>query len=73
MAIYAYKPEEPEDAPPSFACHLSRAQCRAFADRAEEVIRAGRPICILCGGPIDQGGHVCPRANGHSKQPISLE
>jgi uncharacterized repeat protein (TIGR03847 family) len=73
VSIYAYKPEEPEDAPPTFSCHLSRNQCRAFADQAEEVITAGRPICPLCSGPIDPQGHVCPRGNGHSHQPISLE
>ncbi|MGB2695566.1 MAG: DUF3090 family protein [Dehalococcoidia bacterium] len=73
VAIYAYKPEEPENAPPTFSCHLSRGQCRTFADQAEEVIGKGRPACELCGGPVDPQGHICPRQNGHSKLPISLE
>ena len=30
-----------------------------------DVIAAGRPPCPLCGGPMDPGGHVCPRTNGH--------
>lgn len=73
VAIFAYRLEEPEDAPPAFACHLSRAQCRTFAERAEAVIAAGRPICPLCAGPIDRDGHACPRANGHSPHPVSLQ
>ena len=33
---------------------------RAFAKRTLEVVGAGRPICPLCGTPIDADGHVCP-------------
>ncbi|BBE21390.1 hypothetical protein MN0502_02730 [Arthrobacter sp. MN05-02] len=32
---------------------------RAFAKRAREVVGAGRPICELCGYPIDAEGHIC--------------
>jgi uncharacterized repeat protein (TIGR03847 family) len=32
---------------------------RAFAKRAREVVGAGRPICSLCGHPIDADGHTC--------------
>jgi uncharacterized repeat protein (TIGR03847 family) len=32
---------------------------RAFAKRTLEIVRAGRPLCPLCGAPIDAGGHVC--------------
>ncbi|MHA7179872.1 DUF3090 domain-containing protein [Arthrobacter sp. MDB2-24] len=32
---------------------------RAFAKRAREVVGAGRPICPLCGYPIDADGHIC--------------
>jgi len=31
---------------------------RAFAKRTLEVVGAGRPICPLCGTPIDPEGHV---------------
>ena len=31
---------------------------RAFAKRTLEVVGAGRPICPLCGTPIDPDGHV---------------
>ena len=33
---------------------------RAFAKRTLEIVGAGRPICPLCGTPMDAGGHVCP-------------
>ena len=32
---------------------------RAFARRTREVVDAGRPLCTLCGEPIDPDGHVC--------------
>ena len=32
---------------------------QAFAMRTHEVVGAGRPICALCGTPIDEAGHVC--------------
>ena len=75
VVIFAYEVEEAEkeDAPPAFSCQASLGQCDRFAELAEEVISGGRPLCILCGGPIDKQGHDCPRRNGHSKRPIALE
>jgi uncharacterized repeat protein (TIGR03847 family) len=32
---------------------------RAFATRTREVVGAGRPLCPLCGHPIDPDGHTC--------------
>ncbi|WP_422115271.1 DUF3090 domain-containing protein [Brachybacterium sp. UNK5269] len=32
---------------------------RAFAKRTREVVAAGRPMCPLCGHPIDPDGHIC--------------
>lgn len=32
---------------------------RAFAMRTREVVGAGRPMCPLCGFPIDADGHIC--------------
>ena len=32
---------------------------RAFATRTREVVGAGRPICPLCGHPVDADGHTC--------------
>ncbi|MFY9587985.1 MAG: DUF3090 family protein [Actinomycetota bacterium] len=43
----------------------SRAQARALAEHAEEVVEAGRPRCRFCGFPLDPDGHACPAMNGH--------
>ena len=32
---------------------------RAFTKRTREVVGAGRPLCPLCGQPMDADGHVC--------------
>jgi uncharacterized repeat protein (TIGR03847 family) len=44
---------------------ISAAQARAFAERALQLVAAGRPPCPLCGLPLDAEGHVCPRQNGY--------
>lgn len=37
---------------------------RAFVQRTRSVVRAGRPICPLCGEPVDPDGHVCRLTDG---------
>nr|WP_324653977.1 DUF3090 domain-containing protein [Georgenia sp. H159] len=32
---------------------------RAFVQRTRDVVAAGRPLCPLCGAPMDPEGHVC--------------
>jgi uncharacterized repeat protein (TIGR03847 family) len=32
---------------------------RAFASRTREIVGRGRPLCPLCGRPMDATGHVC--------------
>ncbi len=44
---------------------LTLPQAGAFAKRAAIVVGAGRAPCPFCGLPIDPGGHLCPRTNGH--------
>lgn len=44
---------------------ISPGEARAFAQRALQIVAAGRPPCPLCGLPLDSDGHVCPRQNGH--------
>ncbi|MCC6435928.1 MAG: DUF3090 family protein [Acidimicrobiales bacterium] len=59
--------EEPDDAPEAAAARwvLTREQVHAFVARAEDLLRGGRPLCPLCGRPIDTEGHTCPKTNGH--------
>jgi uncharacterized repeat protein (TIGR03847 family) len=42
---------------------LTRAQVEAMVRHAKGVVAAGRPICPVCGRPMDPAGHFCPRNN----------
>lgn len=44
---------------------LAPAMAREFSARADAVVASGRPACPACGQPLDDGGHICPRANGY--------
>jgi uncharacterized repeat protein (TIGR03847 family) len=48
----------------------SREQMAALSNHARKVAASGRPICALCGNPIDPDGHFCPPSNGHSATTI---
>jgi uncharacterized repeat protein (TIGR03847 family) len=37
---------------------------RAFVKRTREVVGAGRPICPLCGEPMDSSDHICTLPDG---------
>jgi uncharacterized repeat protein (TIGR03847 family) len=45
---------------------LRPAQLMAMAVRGLELVRSGRPLCPVCGQPMDPEGHFCPRKNGKS-------
>lgn len=49
--------------PSSARFAMSRAQVAAFIAVGNDLVRAGRPQCRLCGKPIDPEGHACPRLN----------
>lgn len=44
---------------------LTREQVAALAVHGTWLVGSGRPPCPLCGYPLDQRGHSCPRTNGH--------
>ena len=58
--------EEEGDEPATAKFAITRAQAAGFVERARALMQAGRAICPLCNLPIDPGGHVCPRRNGHA-------
>ncbi|MGI9003833.1 MAG: DUF3090 domain-containing protein [Pseudonocardia sp.] len=63
--------DDTEEGPDALRVFLSPVQARAFADRAEKVIFAGRAPCPLCAEPLDASGHVCVRLNGyHQRSPV---
>lgn len=43
-------------------------QMRKLARHAAAIVAAGRPICVMCGRPIDPEGHFCPKRNGHGEK-----
>jgi uncharacterized repeat protein (TIGR03847 family) len=55
----------PEDGPGVLRVRITASMARAFSQRALQIVSAGRPPCPLCGLPLDETGHVCPRQNGH--------
>lgn len=59
--------QDDENGPPMLRVRIDGAMARAFAKRALEVVRAGRPPCPLCSLPLDPEGHVCPRQNGYRR------
>jgi len=57
--------EEGEEEVATARFAITRAQATAFLERAESLVKSGRPICPMCSQPKDPAGHVCPRSNGH--------
>jgi uncharacterized repeat protein (TIGR03847 family) len=62
-----------EEAEPSLRVRLRPEQCAFLVSQLSDIIAKGRPLCPLCGASIDDGEHVCIRANGHMRQPIPDE
>lgn len=60
--------DDTEEGPDALRVFLSPVQARAFAERAERVVAAGRPSCPLCAEPLDPKGHVCVRLNGYHER-----
>ncbi len=59
--------DDTEEGPDAVRVFLSPERARAFAERAERVINAGRKPCPLCAEPLDPEGHICPRQNGYRR------
>ena len=60
--------EEEVTEPPGLArFRLTPAQVAALIPWAEELVGQGRPLCPLCGRPMDPDGHACPRSNDHHR------
>jgi uncharacterized repeat protein (TIGR03847 family) len=63
--------DDTEEGPDALRVFLTPPQAKAFADRAEKVVSAGRAPCPLCAEPLDPNGHVCVRLNGyHERMPV---
>ena len=51
------------DDPASCGSGSRRARSPRYVAQARALAAAGRPLCRLCGQPIDPSGHACPRLN----------
>ncbi|MEC5192345.1 MULTISPECIES: DUF3090 domain-containing protein [unclassified Arthrobacter] len=51
--------DDASDEPEMLLVRMPVGTARAFAKRTREIVGAGRPICPLCGYPIDADGHIC--------------
>ena len=60
-----FEEPEPEEV---MLVRLEAGAARAFVQRTEQVLEAGRPSCPFCGNPIDPDGHLCVRANGFRRR-----
>lgn len=49
----------------TLSVRLTREWAAGLAIAIVRLVEAGRPLCPLCGGPLDSKGHDCPRTNGH--------
>ena len=71
VVLVAYERPEKEDADPDTLAvariWATRNQARALSRHAAAVVAGGRPLCPLCGEPMDLSGHICPKKNGHKK------
>jgi uncharacterized repeat protein (TIGR03847 family) len=64
--IDAYDVEEDEGANrATIRVWANKQQISDFAEVALRVCASGRPLCPLCGRPINAEGHQCIRTNGH--------
>lgn len=70
FVIDAHDIEAGEKEPATVRLWNYPSQAKKFADEAMDICAAGRPLCSLCGGPIDKNGHRCPRTNGHRVAPL---
>jgi uncharacterized repeat protein (TIGR03847 family) len=70
LVLVAYELPEDENAEIINAVRLwaTADQMRTLARHTAGVVAAGRPICVLCGRPIDPEGHFCPKRNGHGEK-----
>jgi uncharacterized repeat protein (TIGR03847 family) len=54
---------------PAFRMEINRAMALSLVESIPAIVAAGRPVCPLCGQPLEDGvEHFCPRTNGHSQE-----
>lgn len=52
---------------------FTQRQAQALTSTVAALVSAGRPVCPLCGTPLDGSPHACVRQNGHREIVTVLE
>jgi uncharacterized repeat protein (TIGR03847 family) len=75
VILYTYEigAADDDDAEPSIRVRLTQEASASLSAKLDDIVAGGRPVCPLCGSPIEPSGHACVRSNGHSQQPIPDE
>lgn len=60
--------DEASDSPALLSVRITSEDLLILAKRTELVVSAGRQPCVFCGGPVNPGGHLCPRSNGYRRE-----
>jgi probable phosphoglycerate mutase len=68
IVAYAVPEEENQQTIDVVRFWATREQMRGLARHAAAIVAGGRPVCVLCGRPIDPEGHFCPKRNGHGQR-----
>jgi uncharacterized repeat protein (TIGR03847 family) len=63
MSVSAHGTGPRKDEQTVVDCRVSLGLLRQLGRQADASCAAGRPRCLVCGGPIDPSGHVCPGSN----------
>ncbi len=56
--------DDATEPPEMLSVRIPVGTARAFAQRTKEIVGAGRPICPMCGTPMDPDGHTCVVPDG---------
>lgn len=64
VIVAAELTDDPPGAEARFS--ITRGQGASLIATTEELLAGSRPLCRICGLPMNPDGHVCPRSNGHS-------
>ena len=67
IELYELEDDEEDSTGEVVEINISLGMAAAFVIRSKAVVGAGRLPCPFCGIPIDQRGHLCPRANGYRR------
>jgi uncharacterized repeat protein (TIGR03847 family) len=73
VALYLYEVNVEDEDDPTLRARMTQEQCASLMVQLDDIVAGGRPLCPLCGQPMEATGHACVRSNGHSKQPIPEE